>query len=969
MFLYISNIATGQKLLFQHLGTEHGLIQSNVTHLTQDKKGNIWIGTSAGLSVFDGKKFTNYDDLHKLSSLRINNIVCDHKGVVWIATDNGMIKFDKKFTVVFKSDTVPFRKIFQLTVDNENNKYFIYSRQIYQITDTGTVPVKWNLNIPSRSPITVISVDSSNSFWVATADAEAFKITQGKATRLKVPVYDTPFFGSSPLSFLSIIHHANGFTSFESTKGIHIVENDSLVHVQEKYRQLPEKSRTISSLKSSQSSWWLGSDSGVFKILPDGTLKQFAKANGFTNTSVTCILEDAERNLWFGTNGNGLYQLSTEAISLYDQVDEIDLSNIESTAKTDDGSLILGSFNHGIIKMKGKNFIKNPFSTRTAVFRYVTGLAAKNRYTFITTFGDGVYEYDNKTSALKPARLNVREPFVNAILPYNRGFLIYAGGRYLYSFDNNYKLLARKDMPLLSSLFSISDSTFLFIQNNQIDIYDANINLTRKNVFTEIHSRVSCLEFYGKYILAGTIGEGLFLYDNDFKFIKKLPSRSNIIYALKFSGNHLFIGSNTGLSKLLIAGFPEVQNTEEKIVFNGECKEEGILTLNNDTILVTSSKGLFVINTREDDFNYVKPMLTVEKLEFKNNTSQLTTDFTDSLNYTTRNIFLNIPFNKNELIISLKGISQSSPGNLRYQFILQNYEEKWNITDNGELIRYTNLKPGNYVFKARLSAKGISSPHIEIPFTIDQPLQARWWFQILIFGAFIIFAIILLKVFNMLNQRYIQTKWINRSKNELQAKKTLIGLLVKSTKNDLQSFKDYFIQQKTNNYKNAEDPDRFLDFYFKTTINRLDIIWEKDYMNLEQINETLRNFCESSFDREVEISHTASSDNIEVPSEKAEKIIRLFSLFIFYSVQANGARQFALTSKVRLGNQLFLKIYSTETQTGSSKNSIHHHLHNNIRELNSKDFVIEFIESQNLGYMIILRLNLEPTHVVENDFH
>jgi hypothetical protein len=140
-------------------------------------------------------------------------------------------------------------------------------------------------------------------------------------------------------------------------------------------------------------------------------------------------------------------------------------------------------------------------------------------------------------------------------------------------------------------------------------------------------------------------------------------------------------------------------------------------------------------------------------------------------------------------------------------------------------------------------------------------------------------------------------------------------------------------------------------------------------MNLEQINETLRNFCESSFDGEVEISHTASSDNIEVPSEKAEKIIRLFSLFIFYSVQANGARQFALTSKVRLGNQLFLKIYSTETQTGSSKNSIHHHLHNNIRELNSKDFVIEFIESQNLGYMIILRLNLEPTHVVENDFH
>jgi hypothetical protein len=341
-------------------------------------------------------------------------------------------------------------------------------------------------------------------------------------------------------------------------------------------------------------------------------------------------------------------------------------------------------------------------------------------------------------------------------------------------------------------------------------------------------------------------------------------------------------------------------------------------------------------------------------------------------NYVCRKM-LNIPFNKNELVISLKGISQSLPELLRYQFILQNYEDKWNTTANGELIRYTNLQPGNYLFKARLYAKSSASSVIEIPFTIDKPLQAKWWFQMLIFTGFIVFAVLLLKVFNKLNHRYIQTKWINKSANELQAKKTLIAQLVKSTQNDLQGFKDYIFSHKKNGQQITGVPAQFLDFYFKTTISRLGIIWEKDFMSLDQINETLKSFAQNSFNTSIEISHTTSDTNVQIPSEKAEKIIRLFSLFIFYSVYTNNARHFALTSKVRLANQLFLKIYSDEAINSSTKNNIHNHLQNSIQDLNSKDFSVEFIESKNLGNMVILSLILEPAqvspHIIENDFH
>ena len=173
LLIVMPGVSRAQRLLFQHLGTDRGLIQSDINHITQDTKGNIWIGTNAGISVFDGKKFTNYDDIQKLSSLRINNIVCDHKGVMWIATDNGLLKFDKQFTLVFKPAPETTRRMFQLAIDRDNNKYFVYNREIFKIADGSDSAVRWNLNIPSRSPIIVISVDVLNNFWVGTANAEA----------------------------------------------------------------------------------------------------------------------------------------------------------------------------------------------------------------------------------------------------------------------------------------------------------------------------------------------------------------------------------------------------------------------------------------------------------------------------------------------------------------------------------------------------------------------------------------------------------------------------------------------------------------------------------------------------------------------------------------------------------------------------------------------------------------------------
>jgi len=70
-----------------------GLANDVVQAIAADQNGNIWLGTQGGISVFDGKTFTNFNTEKGLNS---NNILCinvDSKGVIWIGTDNGVNSF------------------------------------------------------------------------------------------------------------------------------------------------------------------------------------------------------------------------------------------------------------------------------------------------------------------------------------------------------------------------------------------------------------------------------------------------------------------------------------------------------------------------------------------------------------------------------------------------------------------------------------------------------------------------------------------------------------------------------------------------------------------------------------------------------------------------------------------------------------------------------------------------------------
>ena len=79
-------------------GKDYMLSSLNVTAISQDKRKLIWIGTSAGLNIFNGKDYLQFfhdiKDTTALPDDYINVLHRDSQGRMWVGTQNGLVRYE-----------------------------------------------------------------------------------------------------------------------------------------------------------------------------------------------------------------------------------------------------------------------------------------------------------------------------------------------------------------------------------------------------------------------------------------------------------------------------------------------------------------------------------------------------------------------------------------------------------------------------------------------------------------------------------------------------------------------------------------------------------------------------------------------------------------------------------------------------------------------------------------------------------
>src|SRR6185436_9611302 len=75
-------------IFFYQLNTSHGLSGNYINDMCFDKGGNLWIGTTDGLNMFNGKTVVRYfnEEHPQLRDNHVTQVVCDDRNRIWVVT-------------------------------------------------------------------------------------------------------------------------------------------------------------------------------------------------------------------------------------------------------------------------------------------------------------------------------------------------------------------------------------------------------------------------------------------------------------------------------------------------------------------------------------------------------------------------------------------------------------------------------------------------------------------------------------------------------------------------------------------------------------------------------------------------------------------------------------------------------------------------------------------------------------------
>mgnify|MGYP000394294845 CR=1 FL=1 len=111
--IWVATLPANADFRFDQLGVAEGLSQSRATALSEDSLGRMWVGTEAGLNIYDGYAFRPLpgDDAisQELNSTRIAGVFRNRSDAMWVATGDAVARVSLATNTI---DTVRHASLF-----------------------------------------------------------------------------------------------------------------------------------------------------------------------------------------------------------------------------------------------------------------------------------------------------------------------------------------------------------------------------------------------------------------------------------------------------------------------------------------------------------------------------------------------------------------------------------------------------------------------------------------------------------------------------------------------------------------------------------------------------------------------------------------------------------------------------------------------------------------------------------------
>jgi signal transduction histidine kinase/ligand-binding sensor domain-containing protein len=288
--------------------TEGAWPGGGINALYADREGDLWVGSSGGLTRLRPMPFRAYTTAEGLSNETAWTIFEDSRGDLWVGTNNGVNRLrEDKFNVYGARDGMAATGAVSVAEDKEGRLWFASTLGLtsYDGSEFQTYARREGL---LNENVRGVYADSRRRLWVGTVGG-LHLFQDGKFRAF------TTGDGLSHNNVLFIYEDKSANIWVGTPAGLNRLRDDGRFDVFTKRDGLGSDI-VISAREASDGSLWFGTVGGGVARLREGKFVSVTSAAGLGDDTVTVILEDGAGDLWMGST-RGVLRVSLKELNAF----------------------------------------------------------------------------------------------------------------------------------------------------------------------------------------------------------------------------------------------------------------------------------------------------------------------------------------------------------------------------------------------------------------------------------------------------------------------------------------------------------------------------------------------------------------------------------------------------------------------------------------------------------------------------
>ena len=695
-----------------------GLPQSQVTAMIEDANGYLWVGTEGGgLARFDGHDFKVYTTKDGLTANDIIGLHIDQHQNLWILHVRGLSKFDGYTFKRFQGSGAPgtsrrFRRLYE------------HGDSIFAILFNGAVAKihqdsvhYWEKPLLPGKQVARFhqGLLRVNCFYL---NDGSFVIQSGGETKIFSP--------KAEHGKIFFFFNYKGNVLFRSEKGLFKLDHKSL-----EVKKLPwEVDDRVLFYDPKQDLFWTSNGNTLFRETFDGGVLK--KDTVLRDVEIYNVMTDSEGNVWFASNGRGLYKYF---IQDFNRCSSENLRGVMAIERDTEGAVWIGTMAKGLWKIK-----KGKISSYPSDDSYRNSIRcikqAPDGTVWVAT-GYGLGRYDQaKDDFTWMGRKEGLPGYSILSMDFDEhgGMWIGTLAGVSYYDGKTFRNYSTADGLVSNLVWCIHYSKkykTLFLGNDfgVQAMHDGKVTNVPINSLSNT-GIIGIQSYKDSLLIVGTGGAGVVIYNPKTHARKFLTTQEGlasdfIYFAAADEKDNLWIGTEKGINRVMLDSQLDIV---ENLYYGYENGLTGVETNANAVFLSPKDKYFGLIDGLYE-FNELSKMshkafdlhLTDVQIFYGDHSSR---EYGQGWSG-----FFKIPVNpqlppdKNHITFKFNRVDKRYPASVKFRYYLDNFDKTWSQPSSIGSATYSNLPPGDYVFRViSTNSKGSwGGSKIAYHFTIQAP--------------------------------------------------------------------------------------------------------------------------------------------------------------------------------------------------------------------------------------------------------